>query len=60
MVMDLTRRMQNKKCTDDGNICMHFDQLIGMHKQLASMGKSMINCQFTAGVAILTTQSLHG
>ena len=29
-LMDLTRRMQHKKYTDDGNIHMHFDQLVNI------------------------------
>ena len=51
--------MQNKKCTDDENIHMHFNQLINMCKQPALMGKSMVDHQFATGVAMLTTPILQ-
>jgi hypothetical protein len=47
MVVDLARKVRSKKCGETESICMHFKQLADMHEQLAAMGKTVDDDDYT-------------
>ena len=45
LLMDLTKRIQNTKCTE-GNVRTHFNQLVDMREQLAALGQCIADHEF--------------
>ena len=41
IVVDLRRQIQSLKCGEDDNVRTHFDNIANLHKQLATMGKTI-------------------
>ena len=41
IVVDLCRQIQSLKCGEDDNVRTHFDNIANLHKQLATMGKTI-------------------
>jgi hypothetical protein len=73
IVVDLCRKIQTLKCKEVVNVCTHFDNITGLCEQLAAMGKTITDNEYTSILlsslpitynattsAIATTASLTG
>jgi hypothetical protein len=47
MVVDLARKVRSKKCGETESVCTHFEQLADMCEQLAVMGKTVNDDDYT-------------
>ena len=69
LLVDLGRKLQNTKCGEDDDVRAHFEALANFRKQLAAMGQSISNNQYTnallsslppsydANISIITTNA---
>ena len=48
IVVDLRRQIQSLKCGEDDNVCTHSDNIANLHKQLAVMGKTIPDDEYTS------------
>ena len=48
IVVDLCRQIQLLKCGEDNNVCTHFDDIANLHKQLAAMGKTILDDEYAS------------
>jgi hypothetical protein len=46
-LIDLGRKLQNTKCGEDDNVRAHFEALANFHEQLAAMGQTISDDQYT-------------
>ena len=47
-IIDLRRRLQDEKCDENGNLRTHFDTMRTMREELAALGHTISNTDFTA------------
>ena len=69
LLIDLGRKLQNTRCREDNDIHTHVESLTNFHKQLAAMGQTISDDQYTntlmsslpssydANVSIITTNA---
>ena len=69
LLIDLGRKLQNTKCGEDDDVRAHFESLANFRKQLAAMGQSISDDQYTnmlmsslppsydANISIITTNA---
>ncbi len=69
LLIDLGRKLQNTKCGEDDDIHAHFESLANFREQLAAMGQTISNDQYTntlmsslpssydANISIITTNA---
>ena len=48
IVVDLSKKLQNIKCSDDDDVCTHFTKLDNLHEQLSAMGKILGNNEYAS------------
>jgi hypothetical protein len=47
LLIDLGRKLQNTKCGEDDDVCAHFEALANFREQLAAMGQTISDDQYT-------------
>ena len=47
LIIDLQQKLQQQKCEEAGNLCIHFNVLISQCEQLATMGQTITDNEFT-------------
>ena len=47
LIIDLQQKLQQQKCEEAGNLHTHFNILVSQHKQLATMGQTITDDEFT-------------
>jgi hypothetical protein len=52
ILVNLSQQLQLMCCTEDENICEHFDKLANLHKQLGTMGKSIVASTEMSGMTV--------
>ncbi|KIO05711.1 hypothetical protein M404DRAFT_140299 [Pisolithus tinctorius Marx 270] len=48
IAIDLQRKLQEFHCLEKGNVCAHFNKMCTLRKQLATLGQSITDDNFTA------------
>ncbi|KIN98072.1 hypothetical protein M404DRAFT_75868, partial [Pisolithus tinctorius Marx 270] len=48
VTINLQRKLQESCCSENGNVCTHFDKMRALHEQLATLGQSITDNDFTA------------
>ncbi|KIO14720.1 hypothetical protein M404DRAFT_17580 [Pisolithus tinctorius Marx 270] len=48
VIINLQRKLQESCCVEKGDVCAHFDKMCTLHEQLATLGQSITDNNFTA------------